>query len=74
MPNDAKLGLVTGVGLVILIAAVFFRREPAGIAAGQVPPAPQAVSAQVPATTGTPVLPERITPAKTTSMHTLTME
>jgi len=27
MPNDAKLGLVLGVGLVLLIAMVFFRKE-----------------------------------------------
>ncbi len=28
MPNDAKLGLVVGVGLVIAIGVVFFRKEP----------------------------------------------
>jgi nucleoid-associated protein YgaU len=28
MPNDAKLGLVVGVGLVIAVAALFFRKEP----------------------------------------------
>jgi hypothetical protein len=27
MTNDAKLGLVAGVGLVVLIAVVFFRHE-----------------------------------------------
>lgn len=27
MPNDAKLGLVVGVALVLFIAAVFFRKE-----------------------------------------------
>jgi len=27
MPNDAKLGLVVGVGLVIAVAVVFFRKE-----------------------------------------------
>jgi phage tail protein X len=27
MPNDAKLGLVVGVGLVIAVAVVFFRRD-----------------------------------------------
>jgi hypothetical protein len=27
MPNDAKFGLVCGVGLVIAVAVVFFRRE-----------------------------------------------
>jgi nucleoid-associated protein YgaU len=29
MPNDAKLGLVVGVALVITVAVVFFRKEPA---------------------------------------------
>ncbi len=33
MPNDAKLGLVVGVGLIITIAVVFFRKD------GEVPPA-----------------------------------
>jgi hypothetical protein len=28
MTNDAKLGLVVGIGVVILIAIVFFRRDP----------------------------------------------
>jgi nucleoid-associated protein YgaU len=28
MQNDAKLGLLVGVGLVILVAVVFFRKEP----------------------------------------------
>ena len=28
MPNDAKLGLVVGVGLVITVAVVFFRKDP----------------------------------------------
>lgn len=27
MPNDAKFGLVVGVGLVIAVAIVFFRKE-----------------------------------------------
>ena len=27
MTNDAKLGLVVGVGLVIVVAVVFFRKE-----------------------------------------------
>lgn len=27
MPNDAKLGLVVGVGLVIAVAVIFFRKE-----------------------------------------------
>ncbi len=28
MPNDAKLGLVLGMGLVIAIGVVFYRKEP----------------------------------------------
>ncbi len=28
MPNDAKLGMIVGVGVVIAIAVVFFRRDP----------------------------------------------
>jgi hypothetical protein len=27
MPNDAKLGLVVGVGLVLTVAVVFFRKD-----------------------------------------------
>ena len=27
MPNDAKLGMVFGVGLVILVAVIFFRKD-----------------------------------------------
>ncbi|MCS6977721.1 MAG: LysM peptidoglycan-binding domain-containing protein [Gemmatales bacterium] len=30
MPNDAKLGLVVGVGLVIAVAVVFFRKDLSG--------------------------------------------
>ena len=29
MPNDAKLGLVLGIGLVLVIGMVFFRAAPA---------------------------------------------
>lgn len=29
MPNDAKLGLVLGMGLVVFITLVFFRKDPA---------------------------------------------
>jgi nucleoid-associated protein YgaU len=44
MPNDAKLGLVVGVGLVIAVAIVFFRKEapaadPAASVKQQPPPA-----------------------------------
>jgi hypothetical protein len=39
MPNDAKLGLVVGMTLVLLIAILFFRRERAPEGAAPVPPA-----------------------------------
>jgi hypothetical protein len=40
MPNDAKLGLVVGVGLVIAVAVMFFRREaPASPPAAEPAPA-----------------------------------
>ncbi len=38
MTNDAKLGLVVGIGLVILIAIVFFRKDPAAPTAAASPP------------------------------------
>jgi nucleoid-associated protein YgaU len=31
MPNDAKLGMVFGVGLVIIVAVIFFRRDTTAI-------------------------------------------
>jgi len=42
MSNDSKLGLVIGIGLVVLIAIVYFRRDPvpAGTAAAARAPAP----------------------------------
>jgi nucleoid-associated protein YgaU len=39
MPNDAKLGLIVGVGVVILVAVVFFHREPPGPGPNESPPA-----------------------------------
>jgi hypothetical protein len=44
MPNDAKLGLVVGVGLVIVIGFVFFRKEP--VTANPAEAAPAAVSSK----------------------------
>lgn len=35
MPNDAKLGMVFGVGLVVLIAALFFRKDGGGPVAAE---------------------------------------
>jgi nucleoid-associated protein YgaU len=40
MPNDAKLGLVLGVGLVIAVAVIFFHKELSGARqTGEQPPA-----------------------------------
>ena len=40
MPNDAKLGLVVGVGLVITVAVLFYRKDlPTGMTAGDPAPA-----------------------------------
>jgi hypothetical protein len=48
MTNDAKLGLVVGIGVVILIAIVFFRKD--STLAHAVPsPASSATVAAVPA-------------------------
>jgi hypothetical protein len=43
MPNDAKLGLVLGVAIVLVIALVFFRSEP--MAARPTPDAARATTA-----------------------------
>ncbi len=51
MTNDAKLGLVVGIGLVILIAIVFFRKDPALARAA---PAVAAPPAEVGAVTSSP--------------------
>jgi nucleoid-associated protein YgaU len=39
MTKDAKLGLVIGIGLVIVIAVVFFRKDPATVKAATEPAA-----------------------------------
>jgi nucleoid-associated protein YgaU len=50
MPNDAKLGLVVGVALVIAVAVIFFRKDtPANPAATNGQPAPAATPAPPPA-------------------------
>jgi hypothetical protein len=51
MPNDAKLGLVVGVSLVIVVAVFFFRKEAPAIdpaAATIVQPASESVPPPVP--------------------------
>lgn len=40
MPNDAKFGLVLGLGLVLLIGIVFFRQDPAVAGPDASAPAP----------------------------------
>ncbi len=62
MPRDAKLGLVIGVGLVLVIAVVFFRHEtappllhddaaPAAVAGAEVVPANLGSGSRRPAST-----------------------
>jgi nucleoid-associated protein YgaU len=47
MPNDAKLGLVVGVGLVIAVAVLFYRKDgPVGSLAGE--PAPAGIVQPIP--------------------------
>jgi hypothetical protein len=54
MTNDAKFGLVIGIGLVILIAIVFFRKDPC--TAARAAPTPATVAA-VPAASDAPPIP-----------------
>jgi hypothetical protein len=62
MTNDAKLGLVVGIGVVILIAIVFFRKDPLLAHAAPDPKAPAQVQS---ASVALPSVPERLalTPA-----------
>lgn len=66
MPKDAKLGLVVGIGLVILIAVVFFRKETGPVPGGSA----AAVSAAGPSSSPTPrgqYRPVRAKPAERTA-------
>jgi hypothetical protein len=45
MTNDAKLGLLIGIGLVILIAFFYYRKDPATAQALPPSPLPAAVAA-----------------------------
>ena len=47
MPNDAKLGLVLGIGLVLVIGMVFFRGDPLPRSANP-PPMTNAGSVEAP--------------------------
>lgn len=71
MPNDAKLGLVAGLALVITVAVVYFRHDapgsgnPTGEPAASVKSAPLAPAVSAPE-------PNRIAKGKTTSLrHTV---
>lgn len=49
MPNDAKLGLIVGVAIVLVIAVVFFHKDPRATAtAAQVPAAAASVPGAAP--------------------------
>jgi hypothetical protein len=55
MPNDAKLGLVAGMAMVVLIAMIFFRKDPAAAQPmSTVFPAPNAVAPDAPPMPKTP--------------------
>jgi hypothetical protein len=45
MPNDAKLGLVLGIALVVIIGMVFFRGDPP--VSGANPPPTNGINAQI---------------------------
>ena len=68
MPNDAKLGLMVGVGLVVVIGFVFFRKEPATANPGEATPAavsakdtvPSQPNLSQPLTTKTPEAPPNV--------------
>lgn len=66
MPNDAKFGLVVGVGLVIAVAVVFFRKDLPGQKAS-LDPAPAAVASDdKPLPSPQTSAQSRVTPAQTT--------
>jgi hypothetical protein len=76
MPNDAKLGLAAGVGLVIAVAIVYYRTESAASSAdpaativrpGQTTPAPPRRNKRVPATSTAAV--DNDAPAQVVSRH-----
>jgi hypothetical protein len=57
MPNDAKLGLVVGVALVLLIAVLFFRREQVANLSGHDATAAVIPAPALPTTASGPVVP-----------------
>jgi 5'-nucleotidase/UDP-sugar diphosphatase len=59
MPNDAKLGLVIGVGLVMVVAVIFFRRDlTTSPAAADNVASPPAAAKVVPPGKSPPAVPE----------------
>ncbi len=71
MPNDAKLGLVAGLALVITAAVVYFRHDPPGPGNPAAEPAASVKSAAPPPAAPAPE-PGRVAKAKTTSLrHTV---
>ena|SRR6266542_3368635 len=59
MPNDAKLGMVVGVGLVLVFAVVFFRKGSSASPSADIPraltPAPRMSGGRGPASSPRPV-------------------
>ena len=62
MPNDAKLGLVVGVGLVIAVGVIFYRKDAPATGTAAIDKAPSIQSAGQAA-------PKGETPAKSTSVR-----
>lgn len=50
MPNDAKLGLIVGVAVVLVISVVFYRKEPVPSGSRGAEPAAAAVGSSSPST------------------------
>ena len=69
MPNDAKLGLVVGVGLVIAVAVLFFRKDtPYGTPSGD--PAPAGIVRPFPLLPPSSSASSRTAPARPTAWTT----
>src|SRR4051794_14412719 len=66
MPNDAKLGMVVGVGLVILVAVIFFRKD---LVTGDQPVDRTAATTLNPAASAPPAAPRnQVSPVKGKTM------
>lgn len=71
MPNDAKLGLILGVGVVVVVAVVFFRKDPAFVAASGERAAMTSDAAAPEPTKPVPVQPTARTKPKEERTHTV---